>query len=111
MRFDQRANVELFNSVDGQVNESTILGPRKKAKMDYEERMASIQEGREGREKFGSKKGKKERASTTNKEKARNKNFMMIAHKHSVVSKGKRSLVEKQKALREHNKRQKNKKR
>ncbi|KAI8148549.1 SDA1-domain-containing protein [Fennellomyces sp. T-0311] len=84
---------------DDQVDESAILGARKKAKMDYEARMASIQEGREGREKYGSKKGK-ERGSTTNREKARKKNFMMIAHKTSVVLKGKRSLVEKQKALR-----------
>lgn len=89
-----------MNSNDGQVDESTILGPRKKAKMDYEARMASIQQGREGREKFGSKKGKQERGSTTNREKARNKNFMMIAHKRSVVAKSKRSLVDKQKALR-----------
>lgn len=85
---------------DGRVDESIILGPRKKTKADYEARMASIQEGREGREKFGSKKGNKDRGSTTNREKARNKNFMMIAHKHAVVSKSKRSLVDKQKAMR-----------
>ncbi|KAI8381544.1 SDA1-domain-containing protein [Radiomyces spectabilis] len=85
---------------DGQVDEGTILGPRKKTKQDYEARMASIQEGREGREKFGSRKGKKERGSTTNREKSRNKNFMMIAHKRSVVSKSKRSLFDKQKQLR-----------
>jgi protein SDA1 len=82
------------------VDEATILGPRKKAKQDYEQRMASIQEGREGREKFGSKKGKKEKGSTTNREKSRNKNFMMIAHKQSVLFKSKRSLFDKQKQLR-----------
>jgi protein SDA1 len=82
------------------VDEANILGPRKKAKQDYEQRMASIQEGREGREKFGSKKGKKEKGSTTNREKARNKNFMMIAHKQSVLFKSKRSLFDKQKQLR-----------
>jgi protein SDA1 len=85
---------------DGEIDEMTILGPRKKAKQDYEQRMASIQEGREGREKFGSNKGKKERGSTTNREKARNKNFMMVAHKQSVVWKSKRSLFDKQKSLR-----------
>ncbi|KAJ7393000.1 Protein SDA1 [Desmophyllum pertusum] len=41
--------------------------------------------GREGREKFGSKKATKKRlnqfASTSNKEKRRNKNFMMMRHK------------------------------
>lgn len=85
---------------DGEIDEMTILGPRKKAKQDYEQRMASIQEGREGREKFGSNKGKKERGSTTNREKARNKNFMMVAHKTSVLWKSKRSLFDKQKSLR-----------
>lgn len=85
---------------DGEIDEMTILGPRKKAKQDYEQRMASIQEGREGREKFGSNKGKKERGSTTNREKARNKNFMMVAHKQSVLWKSKRSLFDKQKSLR-----------
>ena len=92
------------------INESVILGPRKKAKQDYEERMASIREGREGREKFGSKKGKTERGSTTNREKSRNKNFLMISHKRSVVAKSKASLHDKQKQLRAHIKKQKMKK-
>ncbi|KAI7850372.1 SDA1-domain-containing protein [Circinella umbellata] len=99
---DKAAGVKRTNDKvndDNQIDESVILGARKKAKMDYEARLASIQEGREGREKFGSKRGK-ERGSTTNREKARKKNFMMIAHKTSVILKGKRSLVEKQKALR-----------
>ncbi|KAG2176146.1 hypothetical protein INT43_005379 [Umbelopsis isabellina] len=92
------------------VAEAAILGPRKKAKQDYEERMASIREGREGREKFGSKKGKTERGSTTNREKSRNKNFLMISHKRSVVAKSKASLHDKQKQLRAHIKKQKMKK-
>ncbi|OAD71911.1 hypothetical protein PHYBLDRAFT_97053, partial [Phycomyces blakesleeanus NRRL 1555(-)] len=82
------------------VDEFAILGPRKKAKQDYEERMASIQEGREGREKFGSKKGNKDRGSTTNREKSRNKNYVMIAHKRDVVMKAKRSMKDKQVAHR-----------
>lgn len=56
------------------------MGPRKKAKADYEERMESIKKGREGREKFGSFKGKKRKeapSSSTNREKARNKPIMM----------------------------------
>ncbi|KAI8086691.1 SDA1-domain-containing protein [Halteromyces radiatus] len=85
---------------DGQVDEYAILGPRKKMKQDYEARMASIQEGREGREKFGSKKGNKDRGSTTNREKARNKNFQMVSQKNSVLWKSKRSLFDKQKSLR-----------
>jgi len=62
------------------LSESDILGPRKKAKADYEERMASIQKGREGREKFGSLKGKKMKptgSSSTNAQKKRNKPIMM----------------------------------
>ncbi|KAG2186655.1 hypothetical protein INT44_002879 [Umbelopsis vinacea] len=92
------------------VTEGAILGPRKKAKQDYEERMASIREGREGRDKFGSSRGKTERGSTTNREKSRNKNFLMISHKRSVVNKSKASLHEKQKQLRAHIKKQKMKK-
>lgn len=59
--------------------EADILGPRKKVKADYEERMASIQKGREGREKFGSQKGKNKAAgaSSTNAQKKRNKPIMM----------------------------------
>ncbi|KAI9309047.1 SDA1-domain-containing protein [Cunninghamella echinulata] len=90
-------NEEDINN--GRVDEYAILGPRKKMKQDYEERMASIKEGRDGREKFGSKKGK-ERGSTTNKEKARNKNFLMVSQKTSVLWKSKRSLFDKQKSLR-----------
>ncbi|KAG8894226.1 Severe Depolymerization of Actin, partial [Tulasnella sp. 417] len=62
------------------LTEADLLGPRKKAKATYEERIASIQEGREGREKFGSKKGKimKENpSSSTNREKRKNKPIMM----------------------------------
>jgi protein SDA1 len=62
------------------LTENEIMGPRKKTKQDYEERMASIKQGREGREKFGSMKGKKKGvnpSSSTNREKARNKPIMM----------------------------------
>lgn len=57
-----------------------ILGPKKKTKADYEERMESIKKGREGRDKFGSSKGKKTKevmSSSTNREKTRNKPLMM----------------------------------
>lgn len=60
--------------------EADILGPRKKQKADYEERMESIKKGREGREKFGSLKGKKMKereSSSTNRQKKRNKPIMM----------------------------------
>ena len=87
------------------VEESDILGPRKKAKADYEERMKSIQSGREDRDKFGSRKGKKnkeEYSSTTNRQKARGKNFQMVAKSWSVRSKKNASLREKSKRLRKH---------
>ena len=54
--------------------------------------------GREGREKFGSKKSKmSEFASTTNKVKAKKKNFSMM--KHKIKAQGKKSFREKQLAL------------
>ncbi|KAF8273098.1 protein required for actin cytoskeleton organization and cell cycle progression [Lactarius quietus] len=87
------------------VSENDILGPRKKAKADYEERMASIARGREGREKFGSLKGKRNKempSSSTNREKARNKPIMMIMGSKGVRGKKKQSLREKQKRLRAH---------
>lgn len=87
------------------VSENDILGPRKKAKADYEERMASIAKGREGREKFGSSKGKRNKeapSSSTNREKARNKPLMMILASSAVRGKKKASLREKQRKLRAH---------
>ena len=95
------------------LGEADILGPRKKAKATYEERMASIQEGREGRDKFGSAKGKKNKAnpsSTTNREKARNKPIMMIMASGAVRGKKKASLMEKQRRLQKHNENQRRKK-
>ncbi len=78
-----------------------------KRKSTYEERLASIQTGREGREKFSSNRSKKERTSTTNKEKEKKKAFKMVQWKHSVRTKAKRSLRDKQKILREHIRKQK----
>ncbi|EPQ25760.1 uncharacterized protein PFL1_06627 [Pseudozyma flocculosa PF-1] len=87
------------------LDEGDILGPRKKAKADYEERMASIEKGREDREKYGSRKGKKNKeggSSTTNREKEKGKNFQMVAKSWGVRSKKKASLREKSKKLRKH---------
>jgi len=65
-----------------------------KKKNDKEARMASIKRGREG-EKFGRKREKmSEHASTTNKEKAKKKNFSMM--KHKIKSKVKKSFRDKQ---------------
>ena len=100
----------LLASADGNlaetfISEDDILGPRKKAKADYAERIASIEKGREGREKYGSLKGKKNKAmpsSSTNREKARNKPIMMIMSSGAVRGKKKASLREKQQKLRKH---------
>ncbi|KAF7338568.1 Protein SDA1 [Mycena venus] len=95
---------------DAFISENDILGPRKKAKSDYAERMASIAKGREGREKFGSHKGKKNKetpSSSTNREKARNKPIMMILGSSAVRGKKKASLREKQQKLRAHIKKSK----
>ena len=98
-------NAQSANAEDVFVSENDILGPRKKAKADYAERMASIEKGREGREKFGSLKGKKRKeapSSSTNREKARNKPIMMILASNAVRGKKKASLREKQQKLRAH---------
>lgn len=62
-----------------------------------------IQEGRADREKFGSHKHKKlnEKAhSTTNDEKKRKKNFMMLSHSYQVTSKKRMSLHQKSRKMR-----------
>ncbi|MCO5589572.1 hypothetical protein L7F22_043540 [Adiantum nelumboides] len=86
----------------GIVNELDILGVGKKRKMDYEERMASIEKGREGRESFGSKKGKKNKAtpsSSSNSDKKKSKPYMMVAHSLSVRDKKNAKLSEKSRRL------------
>lgn len=88
--------------------DSTDLVNVDRRKMNKEERMAGIKEGREDREKFGSRKGRREAPhSTTNREKARKKNFVMMIHKRAVQGKKKMSLRDRQKVLRAHVERQK----
>ncbi|EIN07629.1 protein required for actin cytoskeleton organization and cell cycle progression [Punctularia strigosozonata HHB-11173 SS5] len=101
----QKKNMASGNMAETFLAEDDILGPSKKSKADYAERMASIEKGREGREKYGSLKGKKEKAnpsSSTNKQKARNKPIMMILSSGAVRGKKKASLREKQQKLRRH---------
>ncbi|EDO17946.1 hypothetical protein Kpol_1010p64 [Vanderwaltozyma polyspora DSM 70294] len=92
------------------VDASGLVGPVK-YKQTREERLAKVLEGREGRDKFGSRRGKREGAarSTTNREKERKKNFVMMIHKRSVTGKQKMSLRDKQKVLQAHIKKQKRK--
>lgn len=62
----------------------------KKPKHDKESRLATVIDGRDGREKFGVKKPKmNENASTSNRDKRRNKAFGMIKHKLKRHKKGK----------------------
>uniref|UniRef100_A0A3P9CZ71 Protein SDA1 n=1 Tax=Maylandia zebra TaxID=106582 RepID=A0A3P9CZ71_9CICH len=74
----------------------------KKPKADKETRLATAMAGRTDRKEFVKKRTKlNPHASSSNKEKRRNKNFMMMRHSQNVRTKGKRSFREKQIALRE----------
>lgn len=71
----------------------------KKRKHDKQQRIESVREGQADREKYGFKDGRLNPfSSKTNREKRKNKNFMMI--KHKVRGKIKRSFKDKQIALR-----------
>lgn len=72
---------ETLNSGD-RVRLEDIERIYKKPKHNKESRLATVIEGREGREKFGVKKPKmNEKASSSNRDKRRNKAFGMIKHK------------------------------
>lgn len=91
------------------VDSASLVGPVKR-KLLKEERIALAREGKDDREKFGSRRGKRDTAhSTTNREKARKKNFVMMIHKKSVKGKQKLSLRDRQKVLKAHVERQKKK--
>lgn len=94
---------------EDEVDSATLTGPSK-FKQLREERIAHAKEGKEDRGKFGSRKGNREGAhSTTNREKARKKNFVMTIHKRAVQGKAKMSLRDKQKVLKAHITKQKKK--
>ncbi|KAJ1906371.1 Severe Depolymerization of Actin [Coemansia sp. IMI 209127] len=110
---DASDNNEVLSSSEDEdekeyLDAADILGDyhtrKRRRKATYEERTQSVMAGREGREKFSSKKAKRdmESRSLTNREKRKTKDFRMISHKRSVVSKGKRSLVQKRHELRKH---------
>ncbi|CCF56734.1 hypothetical protein KAFR_0B04380 [Kazachstania africana CBS 2517] len=102
MGMAKRSNEEL-------VDADALVGPVK-YKQTREERIQKIMEGREDRDKYGSRRGKRDNAhSTTNREKQRKKNFVMMIHKRSVKGKQKMSLRDKQKVLRAHITKQKKK--
>ncbi|CAJ1070746.1 protein SDA1 homolog [Xyrichtys novacula] len=74
----------------------------KKPKADKETRLATAMAGRTDRKDFIKKHNKlNPHASTSNREKRKTKNFMMMRHSKNVRTKGKRSFREKQIALRD----------
>ncbi|ERE91526.1 putative protein SDA1 like protein [Cricetulus griseus] len=74
----------------------------KKPKSDKETRLATAMAGRTDRKEFVRKKTKiNPFSSSTNKEKKKQKNFMMMRYSQNVRSKNKRSFREKQLALRD----------
>nr|XP_018913921.1 PREDICTED: protein SDA1 homolog isoform X1 [Bemisia tabaci] len=90
----------LYDSAE-RVKLEDIENIYKKKRHDKEARMETVLKGREGREKFGWKDNRKNPfSSKTNREKKKNKNFMML--KHKVGQKIKRSFKDKQIALRDH---------
>uniref|UniRef100_A0A3P8TIR5 Protein SDA1 n=1 Tax=Amphiprion percula TaxID=161767 RepID=A0A3P8TIR5_AMPPE len=93
---------------DASDNEGELLTLRnieklhKKPKADKETRLATAMAGRTDRKEFMKRRTKlNPHASTSNKEKRRKKNFMMMRHSENVRTKGKRSFREKQLALRD----------
>ncbi|KAM9295248.1 protein SDA1 homolog isoform 2-T2 [Morus bassanus] len=74
----------------------------KKPKSDKETRLATAMAGKTDRKEFVKKKTRiNPFASSSNKEKKKHKNFMMMRYSHSVRTKNKRSFREKQLALRD----------
>ncbi|KAK6346375.1 Severe Depolymerization of Actin [Orbilia blumenaviensis] len=106
----QKASSKTITALrnEEEVDESIIEGPKTRGKSDKEARLAAVQEGREGREKYSSKRGKtlaEKPHSTTNKEKARKKNFLMTLGQ--AKKKQKRSLIEHRRILKAHVEKQK----
>uniref|UniRef100_A0A095AK33 Protein SDA1 n=1 Tax=Schistosoma haematobium TaxID=6185 RepID=A0A095AK33_SCHHA len=88
-------------SLGNLVSMSAITRLVKRPHQTKADRMESIEEGRIGREKYGFKVNRLNAyASTTNREKLKNKTFQMI--KHKIRGKAKRSFQQKQIALRDH---------
>jgi len=96
----KRKASEAFNEkTAAQVNElvdlASIENIHSKRRHDKEARMEAVRKGQEGREKFGSRKGKMNPfASTSNREKRKGKNFMML--KHKIKRNKKKSFKEQQ---------------
>ncbi|GMM39946.1 hypothetical protein FOG50_02161 [Hanseniaspora uvarum] len=99
-------------SNDQVIEDSSLFGLKTHYRATKEEKLAKIKEGREGRKDYGSGKGKHkngEQKSTTNREKSRKKNFVMMIHKRDVKGKQKISMRDKQRLLKAHIDKQKKK--
>jgi len=84
------------------VDPSVIETIQKKRKRELEERLASVNEGREGREKYGYKKNKG--GGSTNKEKLKLKPFVLQKQKREIREKNKMSFKDRQKKKQKKNK-------
>ncbi|CAH2301491.1 SDA1 homolog [Pelobates cultripes] len=103
---EKRKNIEIDSSDDERKGELLSLRDiehlHKKPKTDKETRLATVLAGRTDRKEFVRKRTKMNpHASSTNKEKKKNKNFMMMRYSQNVRTKGKRSFRDKQIALRD----------
>ncbi|XP_040526775.1 protein SDA1 homolog isoform X2 [Gallus gallus] len=101
----KRKNIEID---DEEESRGELLSLRdiehlhKKPKSDKETRLATAMAGKTDRKEFVKKKKRLNPfASSTNKEKKKQKNFMMMRYSHNVRTKNKRSFREKQLALRD----------
>ncbi|CAL8111419.1 unnamed protein product [Orchesella dallaii] len=98
----KRKASEAIDNVSKQIDELVDLGAieniHKRRRHDREARLETVKKGQEGREKFGQKKGRMNPfASTTNKEKRKSKNFLML--KPKLKRKGKSSIQERQRSF------------
>mmetsp|Transcript_1830 Transcript_1830/g.5706 ORF Transcript_1830/g.5706 Transcript_1830/m.5706 type:complete len:795 (+) Transcript_1830:40-2424(+) len=78
------------------VDPTSLMGKHKQARRTRDERLASVQAGREGREAYKSFKANKVRTSTTNEQKRKNQPFILTKQRRDVRDKHKRSGREKQ---------------
>ncbi|NXY74959.1 SDA1 protein, partial [Glareola pratincola] len=97
----KRKNIEIDEEEEGSRGELLSLRDiehlHKKPKSDKETRLATAMAGKTDRKEFVKKKTRiNPFASSSNKEKQKHKNFMMMRYSHSVRTKNKRSFREKQ---------------
>ncbi|KAF7252580.1 hypothetical protein EYD10_01783 [Varanus komodoensis] len=96
----KRKNIDISNDEESRgelLSLRVIEHLHKKPKSDKETRLATAMAGKTDRKEFVKKKSKMNPfASSTNKEKKKQKNFMMMRYSNNVRSKNKRSFREKQ---------------